>query len=94
MLNPSRISTGKTAEWAENRKFETYGNSLSDDYYFVHIDVEKFGSWGPIGHKFIKDIGKATKAITKEPRSTSFIFQAISVAIQRGNVQCIQNTYD
>ena len=33
------------------------------------------------------------KEITKEPRSTSYIFQAISVAVQRGNAQCVQNTY-
>ena len=68
------------------QKIDTYGNSLSDDYHFVPIAVETYGSWGPIGHNFIKDIGKITAAITKEPRSTSFIFQAISVAIQRGNV--------
>ena len=28
--------------------------------------------------------------ITKNPKSTTFIFQAISMAVQRGNVQCVQ----
>ena len=27
------------------------------------------------------------------PYSTSFIFQAISMAVQRGNVQCVQGAY-
>ena len=31
--------------------------------------------------------------ITKNPKSTSFIFQAISMAVQRGNVQCVQGAY-
>ena len=55
--------------------------------------METYGSWGVIGHKFIKDLGKIIASITKEPRSTSFIFQSISIAIQKGNVQCVQNTY-
>ena len=31
-----------------------------------------------------------SKQVTK---STSFIFQAISMAVQRGNVQCLQGDY-
>jgi hypothetical protein len=55
--------------------------------HFVLIAVETFGSWGSIGHKFITEIGKTISGISKNPKSTSFIFQAISMAVQRGNVQ-------
>ena len=92
-LSKSSKAAGNTAEWAENKKYETYGDSLSDDYHFVPVAVETLGSWGTIGHNFIKDLGKLIRANTKEPRSTSYIFQAISIAIQKGNVQCIQNTF-
>ena len=34
-----------------------------------------------------------SSGITKNPKSTSFIFQAISMAVQRGNVQCVQGAY-
>ena len=27
------------------------------------------------------------------PKSTSFVIQAISMAVQRGNVQCVQGAY-
>ena len=57
------------------------------------VAVETLGSWGTIGHNFIKDLGKLIRANTKEPKSTSYIFQEISIAIQKGNVQCIQNTF-
>ena len=30
---------------------------------------------------------------TKNPKSTSFIFQAFSMAVQRGNVQFVQGAY-
>jgi len=87
-VKSSKVAGG-TAEWAENKKFETYGDSICDDYHFIPIAVETLGTWGQIGHKFIKNIGKMITEITKEPRSTSFIFQAISIAVQRGNVQCV-----
>ena len=33
------------------------------------VAVETFGSWGPIGHKFITDIGRTIAGITKNPKS-------------------------
>ena len=92
-IDKSSIEAGKTAAWAEDKKFTTYGNALKDDYHFVPIAVETFGTWGSIGHKFITDIGRTIAEITKNPKSTSFIFQAISMAVQRGNVQCVQGAY-
>jgi hypothetical protein len=92
-IGKSSIEAGKTATWAEENKFTTYGNALRDDYHFVPIAVETFGTWGSIGHKFITEIGRTISGITKNPKSTSFIFQAISMAVQRGNVQCVQGAY-
>ena len=37
--------------------------------------------------------GRTISGITKNPKSTSFIFQAISMTVQRGNVQCVQGAY-
>ena len=34
------------------------------------------------------EIGRTISGITKNPKSTSFIFQAISMAVQWGNAQC------
>ena len=39
------------------------------------------------------EIGRTISGITKNPKSTSFIFQAISMAVQRGNIQCVQGAY-
>ena len=41
----------------------------------------------------ITDIGRTIAEITKNPKSTSFIFQAISMAVQRANVLCVQGAY-
>ena len=50
------------------------------------------GSWGTEGHKLIKEIGQKVAEETGENRSTSFLFQSISIAIQRGNSSCVLGT--
>ena len=59
---------------------------------YIPIGIETYGAWGILGHKLIKDIGKKLKDATGEPRSTFFLTQRISMAVQRGNSSCILNT--
>ena len=56
------------------------------------MGIETFGAWGPEGHKLIKEIGKKLKEVTSEQRSTFFLTQRISMAIQRGNSSSVQGT--
>ena len=49
-------------------------------------------TWGPRGLNLIKMIGNKMKEATGEPRSTFYLFQKISMAIQRGNSQCTLGT--
>ena len=50
------------------------------------------GTWGDIGIEFIQDIGKLITDQTGDKRSTSFLFQSISMAVQRGNTTSILGT--
>ena len=54
--------------------------------------VEAFGAWGPKGARLIKAIGQKIQNLTCEKRSTFFLFQSISMAIQRGNTASILGT--
>ena len=74
---------GKVVESAETAKLTKYRN-LSADYEVIPIGVETFGSWSPNGLRLISEIKKKTAQETGEPRSTSFLLQAIIMAIQRG----------
>ena len=65
---------------------------LANNYIVMPIAVETLGSWGPSGIKFIKEIGSRIQLNTGDKRSTSFLFQAISMAIQRGNVASIRGS--
>ena len=58
----------------------------------VPIAVETLGSWGPEGLRLIKSLGKKIQDLTGEKKSTFYLFQSISVAIQRGNAASILGT--
>ena len=49
------------------------------------IAVETLGALGEEVAQFISDLGRRIAATTSEPRSVTFLFQRLSVAIQRGN---------
>ena len=82
---------GRAAEIGENTKIGVY-KDLSDFYHFEPVVAETMGSWGPRGSNLIKMIGRKMREVTGEPRSTFFLFQQISMAIQKGNVECILGT--
>ena len=86
----SRVA-GAAAEFRENVKNSHY-KELAGDYCFFPIAVETFGSWGSESHKLVKEIGKKVMEETGEKRSSFYLFQSISIAIQRGNASCVLGT--
>ena len=84
-------NAGGSAEQAEKSKLTKY-DYLLNNYYFVPVANETFGSWGQLGLKFIQDLGTRIADRTGEKRSTSFLFQSISIATQRGNAASVLGT--
>ena len=87
----SQEEAGSAASKAEQTKRSHY-DELSATYTVVPIGTETLGSWGPSGLKFVKEIGKRIEDHTGEKQSTSYLFQSISMAIQRGNSTSIQGS--
>ena len=65
---------------------------LAKDYNFTPIAVETFGSWGQQGHNLVKEIGQKLFGTTGEKRSTFYLFQRISIAVQHSNAASILGT--
>ena len=87
-LNFSATTAGTAADRAEALKIRKYA-LLCDRYVFMPLGFETIGAWGSHAVKFIHDLGRKIKIRTLEPRSTSYLFQRISIAIQRGNTASI-----
>ena len=56
-----------------------------------HRDV---GAYGKEAQSFIHQIGRRIVSVTGERRATEFLWQRLSVAIQRGNASCVLEMVD
>ena len=90
-IKSSSQESGKVALTKENNKLSKYSN-LIDQYEVIPVCVETLGPWGPNGLKLVQEIGKKIRDETGERRSTSFLLQSISMAVQRGNCASIMGT--
>ena len=83
------------AEKADNDKYNKY-QELTEDFIVMPVANETFGPWCPDSLDFIKDIGSRITAANGDKRVTSYLFQSISMTVQKGNVDsirgCIPNT--
>ena len=87
----SAREAGKAAKIAESKKNNKY-KDLENNYHFIPLAVETFGSWGPEGLKFVKEVGEKIQENTGEKHATSFLMQALSMSIQRGNASSVMGT--
>ena len=81
-------STGCVGEQAEGKKAEKYAH-LAPAYLFQPVAIETSGAIGSRSRAFLRELGRRVGAQTGEARSTSYLFQRLSVAIQRGNAAAI-----
>ena len=90
-LAATRSQSSAAAEHAAGIKSSKY-QALSSSHHFVPIAVETLGPWNAEGASFISTLGRRMAEVTGEPRETAFLFQRISMAVQRGNAAAILDT--
>ena len=90
-LNRAVVSPGSVANDAEDRKTAKY-LTLAPLYNFKPIAVETLGALGDCATEFFQNLGQRISVATGEPQSSQFLFQRLSVAIQRGNAACVVGT--
>ena len=91
-ISSTSQEAGKSALQAETKKLSHYADLAANGYTVMPVACETLGSWAPMGLKFIKEVGSRIADCTGEKRSTSFLFQSLGIAIQRGNAASIAGT--
>ena len=86
--NTSRTA-GAAAETAADKKTAKYA-LLVQTYVFVPIAVETLGAINSDRLEFLGDLGRRITQVTDDIRESAFLFQRLSVLIQRYNVVTIQ----
>jgi len=88
-VDATSTMAGAAADKAAANKKTKYA-ALQQTHIFVPVSVETLGSWNCDSLNFINNIGKKLTEVTGDPLETSYLFQRLSVAIQRGNEIIIQ----
>jgi hypothetical protein len=91
-LKTSEVS-GFAAEMACKRKHSKYSSIISLNYVFKGLVFETLGPWCKEAIDFINVIGKPLIAESGDAKSKKFLFERISLAIQRGNAASIRGTF-
>jgi hypothetical protein len=82
---------GSAASAAERKKLKKY-QSLSARYIVVPLGFETLGHWGTEALSLLRAIGHLMVERTFEPRASEYLWQRLSVAIQRGNAASVLGT--
>jgi len=80
------------AELAAERKSIKYSN-LPTNLIFQPIAVENLGACSSSSSDFISALVHKISSVSGEERETSFLFQRLSVALQRFNAVLLHNTF-
>jgi len=90
-IHESSVQAGSAALKAELNKSRKYADIIAG-VDFIPFAIETSGVWGVQALELVSEIGRRLTSTTHEPRSTTFLRQRISVAVMRGNAQCVLGT--
>ena len=87
----ARVS-GLVAEQAGERKLVKY-NDLQQNHFFQPIAVENLGALSTSAMEFLNALGRRISSVSGEDRESAFLFQRISVNIQRFNSVLLHDSF-
>ena len=67
-------------------------SALESKFFFVPIAIESSGIFGPKAYTFLNDLGRHLMSVTMDFQARHYLFQRISVAVQRGNAASVMGT--
>jgi len=91
-VDRAATGVGAVAEMAAEQKAKKYHN-LSSDHIFQPIAIENLGAFSSSSLEFLGELGRRLGSLSGEERVTCFLFQRLSVAIQRFNSVLLHNGF-
>jgi len=91
-VDRAATGVGTVAEMAAEQKTEKYHN-LSLDDIFQPIAMENLGAFSSSSLEFLGELGRRLGSLSGKKRDPCFLFQRLSVAIQRFNSMLLHNGF-
>ena len=82
---------GAAAHKTAQNKINKY-SKLASTHIFYPLAIETAGTWHEMAVELTQEIGRRITTIVEDTRETTFFFQRLSVALQRGNAVSFHNT--
>ena len=85
-------AVGPASEQAASRKCQKY-QGLPASHLFQPVAIETLGPLNSSSLEFLSELGRRISFISGNRRETTFLFQRISVCIQRYNLVAFKGTF-
>jgi hypothetical protein len=92
-LGATSVLAGAAAEKAAKHKNEKY-LELTRSYEFCAVAIETLGPINEEGESFLSKLGRRLSAVSGDPRETAFLFQRLSVIVQRCNAVSFAGSFE
>jgi len=90
-IGSTAAKPGGAANKTAQHKIVKYAK-LASTHIFYPLAVETAGTWHHMAIELTQDIDRRITAITEDTTETTFLFQRLSIALQRGNAVSFHNT--
>ena len=91
-LQDTACRPGAAADKAAANKSSEYCD-LAATHLLLPVAIETAGTWNQMAVELVQEIGRRITLVTEDSRETVFLFQRLSIAIQRGNVVSFLSTF-
>ena len=90
-IGSTATKPGSAAQKTAQNKIDKY-SKLASTHIFYPFAIETGGTWHEMAIELTQEIGRRITTITEDTRETIFLFQRLSMALQRGNAVSFHNT--
>ena len=91
-LTTTSSQYGSAANSSAMSKTQMYAN-IAQTYIFTPIAIETTGAMNHQASELITQIGRRITEVTGEVKESIYLFQQVSVALQRGNMLCFTGSF-
>jgi len=90
-IGSTATTPGAAAQKTPQNKIDKY-SKLATIHIFYPFAIETAGTWHEMAIELTQEIGTRITTITEDYRETTFFFQRLSMALQRGNAVSFHHT--
>ena len=90
-IGSTETKPGAAAQKTAQNKIDKY-SKLASPRIFYPFAIETAGTWYQVAIELTQEIGRRITTITEDTRETTFLFQHLSMDLQRGNAVSVHNT--